>query len=140
MTPLLVRIALVLTVFRGQCCSGRLLPSVFRAKAAAAGSSSSPPPPDARRTMASADKPVRPNPSRSSALADVHAASLAVTSLPGLTPGAFATRQWAGHLPVPYAGRDVYGHVFHWLFAPAAETAAAEAAGETPRLPLIICT
>jgi hypothetical protein len=111
-------------------CSGRLLKHV-----------ASPPhaPPDAAAPRA--PRAARPVPSVSSALAAVTAESLLVdpSALPGLPRGgALATRQWAGLLPVPYAGRDVYGRIFHWLFAPSAAAEAAEAAPGGARLPLVV--
>lgn len=44
--------------------------------------------------------------------------SYVVSSLPGLNEGDFLTKQWAGQIPIPYAGVDNYGGLFFWLFEP----------------------
>jgi carboxypeptidase D len=59
----------------------------------------------------------RPVPSVSSHL-DRNPESYVVKSLPGLEKGAFKTAQWAGQLPIPYAGENHYGGLFFWLFEP----------------------
>lgn len=41
-----------------------------------------------------------------------------VSSLPGLKPKSFPTKQWAGQIPIPYAGDQHYGGLFFWLFEP----------------------
>lgn len=42
--------------------------------------------------------------------------SYLVNELPGLQN--FSTSHWAGLIPIPFAGLDDYGQIFHWLFEP----------------------
>lgn len=58
-----------------------------------------------------------PSPSVS-LLLDTSPQSYVVKSLPGLSADAFSTAQWAGHIPIPYAGNDHYGDAFYWLLHP----------------------
>lgn len=58
----------------------------------------------------------RPVPSVSSVL-DRDPGHYVVSSLPGL-PADYHTKQWAGQIPIPYAGVDHYGGIFFWLFEP----------------------
>ena len=39
-----------------------------------------------------------------------------VESMPGLTTT--FSRHWSGLIPIPFAGVNDYGHIFHWLFEP----------------------
>lgn len=68
------------------------------------------------RKVGNATYPV-PKPSVSSQL-DLDEDSYAVHGLPNMSTGAFATKHWAGDVPIPYAGEDDYGRIFFWLFEP----------------------
>ena len=59
----------------------------------------------------------RPEPSVSPLL-DPEEEKYVVKSLPGLNGMNFPTKQWAGQIPIPYAGEDHYGGLFFWLFEP----------------------
>jgi carboxypeptidase C (cathepsin A) len=59
----------------------------------------------------------RPDPTISVLLDTVSDQHL-VKKLPGLQPESFLTRQWAGHIPIPFAGNQHYGDAFYWLLEP----------------------